>query len=83
VIVGTSAVTTVPDGTVIAIVCVDSVMTPVAATGDTILNAVMAFVEDTVGVEPPPPPPPQPVITISNTAASNMYNFFIAISLKN
>jgi hypothetical protein len=82
VIVGTSAVTTVPNGTVIAIVCVDSVMTPVAATGDTILNAVMAFAEDTVGVEPPPPPP-QPVITISNTAASNMYNFFIAISLRN
>jgi hypothetical protein len=64
-----------------AIVCVDSVMTPVAATGNTILNAVMAFAEDTVGVEPPPPP--QPVITISNTAASNMYNFFIAISLRN
>jgi hypothetical protein len=67
-----------------AIVCVDSVMTPVAATGgNTVLNAVMAFAEDTVGVEPPPPPPPQPVVTISNTAASNMYNFFIAISLKN
>jgi hypothetical protein len=66
-----------------AIVCVDSVMTPVAATGgNTVLNAVMAFAEDTVGVEPPPPPP-QPVITISNTAASNMYNFFIAISLRN
>ena len=62
-----------------AIVCVASVMTPVASTGDVILNAVMAFADDKGASLLLP----QPVITIKNAAASNTYNFFIAISLRN
>jgi hypothetical protein len=42
VIVGTRAITFVPYGTVTAMVCVDSVITPVAA-GEAKLNAVIAL----------------------------------------
>lgn len=83
VIVGVSAVTSVPNGTVTTTVCVASVIVPDTA-GLAKLNAVIAFADDNgAGVGGASlPPPPQPVIIMSDTAASNLKYFIVLFFLQ-